>query len=188
MKGARSLCDSEIESVKCVLTNLRDYTLFIFLLKTGFRIREALSLTVSDVYQFNRMNSHVTVTRRNMKGSHESRTIVLHPEASSSVLKLITEYNLSPNDYLFQSRKGLNNPISTRQAWYILKIAFKAAQLSGKVSCHSTRKSFASKVFEASNRNLVVTQKALGHRNVSSTISYLDCESEIVDNLILGIK
>lgn len=188
MRGARSLTDSEISLVKLVLTNTRDYTLFVLGLKTGFRISELLSLKVSDVHQYDTINTHVTVSRRNMKGKHSSRSVILHPEAQQSLVKLINEYSLQPNDFLFQSRKGLNNPISKQHAWLILKTAYRACRLQGHCSTHSMRKSLAARVYAASDRDLVKTSKALGHANVSSTISYLDCNSEELDDLIKNLK
>lgn len=188
MKGCRSLTDSEIESVKQSLKNTRDYTLFILGIFTGFRIQELLSLKVKDVYQYGKVTSHCTVTRANMKGSHSSRTVVLHSEAQLNVLKLINEYSLEHEDYLFQSRKGMNQPITRYRAWSILKAAYRACKLQGKVACHSTRKSYSRRFYDASGQSLIKTQRALGHSNISSTVSYLSVDDEEIDNIILNLK
>lgn len=188
MKGCRSLTDSEIESVKQSLKNTRDYTLFILGIFTGFRIQELLSLKVKDVYQYGKVTSHCTVTRANMKGSHSSRTVVLHSEAQHNILKLINEYNLEHDDYLFQSRKGMNRPITRYRAWSILKAAYRACKLQGKVACHSTRKFFAEKLYSASGNSLIKTQRGLGHKNISSTISYLSVDDNEIDEIILSLK
>lgn len=188
MKGARAFTDTEIELVKSKLNNFRDYVLFVVSLKTGFRISETLSLRVKDVYEYGKMCSHATVARINMKGNKSSRTVAIHPEASENILKLINQYNLEHDDYLFQSREGNNKPISSRHAWSILKVAFRLARLQGKCSTHSCRKSFAQRLYKASGNSLIKTQKGLGHSSISSTISYLSVDDEEIDSIILNLK
>lgn len=188
MKGCRAITDIEIELVKKELKNPRDYAIFILGLKCGFRVSELLSIKVSDVIQFNSIVSHLTVSRKNMKGKHSSRTTILHPEAKSAILELINAEHLESEHYLFQSRKGINQPIKRGQAWTILKTAFRMCQLQGKVATHSLRKSFAARVYEATNKDIVKTQHALGHKSLSSTSSYLDASSDEIDNAILSIK
>jgi site-specific recombinase XerD len=46
-------------------------------------------------------------------------------------------------------------------------------QLGGTLGTHAMRKAFANKLHVLLGRDLVKTQRALGHKNVSSTVSYL---------------
>ena len=55
----------------------------------------------------------------------------------------------------------------------MLKKAFIAAGLSGKIAMHSLRKSFAQPVYEQSG-DIYLVKELLGHRNVATTQSYLD--------------
>lgn len=123
-----------------------------------------------------------------MKGSKQSRTVVIHPEAALNILKLINEYSLEHEDYLFQSRKGNNKPISPRQAFEVLKTAYRAAKLQGNTGTHSMRKSFCKRVYDASGKDLLITQRAMNHVSLSSTQSYLDCDAEVVDELVANLK
>lgn len=185
MKGCRPLSDTEISQVLVYLSNPRDKALFILGIRTGFRISELCSLKVSDVMGHDQILSHVTVQRRHTKGQLESRSIVLHKEAKAVLELLIGSYDLKSSSYLFEGREG---PLSRHQAWRILKEAYQAARLNGKLATHSMRKTYASKMYQALGKDLVKTQRAMGHKNINSTISYLSFAEEEIDNAILGVK
>ena len=72
----------------------------------------------------------------------------------------------------------------------MLKIAFTAAGLNGKLATHSLRKSFAQRLYEESS-DIYLVQELLGHRSVATTQNYLGvnyatarqaCESMAVDS------
>ncbi len=111
-----------------------------------------------------------------MKGKLSSREVPL-----SAVLRAqIAAYlETVPKDqvYLFQSRQE-GKALSRIQAWRAITTAARAAGLKGKIGTHSARKSLARKAYAASGKDLVVTQKVLGHKNVNSTIAYLNLDSE----------
>ena len=54
----------------------------------------------------------------------------------------------------------------------MLKKAFMAAGLNGKLATHSLRKSFAQRVYEQSG-DIYLVQELLGHRNIATTQKYL---------------
>jgi integrase/recombinase XerD len=57
-------------------------------------------------------------------------------------------------------------------AHQMLKKAFIAAGLNGKIATHSLRKSFAQRIYERSG-DIYLVKELLGHRNVSTTQDYL---------------
>ena len=59
--------------------------------------------------------------------------------------------------------------------------------MTGKVGTHSLRKTFADRVYDALDRDLVKTQRALGHRNINSTVHYLSFQEEEIDAAIAAI-
>lgn len=187
MKGCRSLTESEVEVLFTSLYTLRDKVLFLFGIKSGFRISELLSLRVKDVYQYGRALDRVCVARRFMKKKVEGRAVLLHPEVKDVMVSLIERNSLGPEDYLFQSAKGQNKPITRGQARRIIRQACIAGQITGKVATHSMRKTFANKVYDRLGKDLVKTQRALGHKSVSSTVSYLSFREEEIDEAILGL-
>ena len=170
---------------------LRGRAFFLLGVFSGFRVSELLSLRVRDVLQHGNIVERVVVQRRSMKGKQESRSVVFHPKAQEALrpwLKALkAEGNLKPETFLFRSREGDNRAISRVQAYGILREAFEANQLPGKLATHSMRKSFANRAYEKSGRDLLRTAKALGHKSVDSTISYLSFTETEIDDLILNM-
>lgn len=187
ISGSRPLTDTELLDVQSLLS-VRDLTLAIVSAKTGLRISEVLSIKVSNCIQHNLMKSHITIARRNMKGKLSSRTIPLHEDAKLAIERLIKYSSLSQDDYLFRSRQGDNKAITRRQAAHILKQTFDSLELQGKVSHHSFRKHYCKKVYEASGKDIITTQKAMAHKSLSSTQHYLEANQDEVDAIILGLK
>jgi integrase len=188
MKGCRPLSDEEITLISRSFGGTyaaRDRALFILGLKSGFRISELLSLRVGDVFQHGRLVDQVTVRRAHMKQKTEGRTVPLHPEAKQVLAIWIDELRArgqgSATTFLFRSRQGGNRPISRIQAWQILTEAYRTNELTGKLGTHAMRKTFATKVYTRLQHDLVKTQRALGHRNINSTVSYLSfCEDDVI--------
>lgn len=180
MIGCRPLTDKEIATISSHLS-LRDKTFFMLGIKTGFRVSELLSLRVQDVFQHNQCVDRVTVARKNMKGNKSGRTVALHASVKSLITELVR--TLPSDSHLFVSRT--NKPISRIQAYRLLKDAVALARCSGKVATHSLRKTFANVIYERLDKDLVKTQKALGHKSINSTVSYLSfAESEIEDAIL----
>jgi integrase len=194
MKGCRPLTEEEVTLVAQSFGGTyaaRDRALFLLGVKSGFRISELLSLTVGDVYQHGRLVDRVTVRRTHMKKKTEGRTVLLHPGAKAALQRWLevrqSDGALLPTLALFQSRKGVNRPMSRVQAYRILQEAYHTNELSGKLGTHAMRKTFANRVYDQLNHDLMRTAKALGHKNVNSTVSYLSFREEEIDAAILAI-
>ena len=194
MKGCRPLTDEEVDLVARSIDGVfakRDRALFLLGVKSGFRVSELLSLRLGDVVQAGHMVERVTVRRRNMKKKTEGRTVLLHPDAKAALAGWISEMQvggqLPADTFVFLSRKGRNQPVSRVQAWRILRTAYEANEMTGNLGTHSMRKTFASKVYDLLDHDLVKTQRALGHRNINSTAQYLSFREEEIDAAILAI-
>ena len=189
-----SPADAEVTAVQASFYGCfadRDRALFVLGTKSGFRISELLSLRIGDVIQSNRVVDRVTVRRANMKKKLEGRTVLLHPDAKAALAawidRLRTLGYMAADDFVFQSRNGANRPIGKVQAWKIIHRTAVTAGLTGKIGTHTLRKTFANAVYEKLGRDLVRTQKALGHRNINSTVSYLSFREEDIDAAILAL-
>jgi integrase len=202
MAGCRALTDDEVQLVRKSFSGVykrRNEALFVLGIKAGFRISELLSLRVGDVRQYGKMVERVEVSRRYMKGGKagkaSSRSVPLHPEARAAlsvwldVLQRRLGGTLDPQIPVFCSRvqrdDGTLRAISRVQAWRILHAVYLDHALAGKVACHSLRKTFAMRVHAYYHGNLLKTQKALGHKNINSTIKYLALDEAEVDEGIL---
>lgn len=194
MKGCRPLTDAEVEETLASFGGRyakRDRALFLLGVKTGFRISELLSLTVGDVFQHGRLVERVSVSRRHMKKKVEGRTVPLNAQAAEAVRVWIeemrTQGGVTARTVLFRSRKGENKAISRVTAYKILRVVFDDSEMTGKLGTHSMRKTFANVVHEKLGRDISKTKKALGHKNINSTDSYLSFLQEEIDEAILAL-
>jgi integrase len=186
MAGCRSFKKTEILEVLNNLSSLRDRTLFLLGVKSGFRISELLSLKVSDVSQFGRIVERVRVNASRMKGKECSREVPLHDEARTALKQLLESYPKDYEGFLFKSEQG-DKAISRMQAHKVLSKAFKTLELQGKVASHSMRKTFAQNVYKALDKDIFKTAKAMGHKSVSSTANYLSVDQDEIDKAIMSI-
>lgn len=188
MIGCRALTDDEVNVVIKTFDSPRDKALFILGVHTGFRISEILSLRVKDVWIDGQATRFVSVERRNTKGSMEGRTLPLHESARQAIgAWMCGVKDVQPCHYLFKSRKGRNRAISYQQAYTILTDAFKANGMDGRVATHSMRKTFAAKIHKAMGNDVFKTQRALGHKSIQATISYLQVDQNEIDVAILNL-
>jgi len=189
MKGARPLTDQEIIIIYDKgfegEYDLRNQVLFILRLKTGLRVSEALSVTLSDVVQSDgTIRDRIYVERRKTKGKVEGRSIVLHPQVKL-ILNLFLTTIPRTQEYLFAGNKG--GTIDKRSVWRIEREACIRVGIDPKkVGTHSTRKTFAKKVHEKL-KDVIKTQKALGHKDLNSTVKYLTVDEDEVDDAILSV-
>jgi len=194
MKGCRSFTDQEADSIMKSFGGqyaARDRAIFTLGRFTGERISAILQLKVGDVVQGGKVADAVTYRRGNRKGKVEGRTVKLHPEAKTALTEWLDQLAkdaviLTADDFVFQSRKG-QGPISRIQYHRILKEAVQVNELTGKIATHSMRKTFADRVYESLGRDIFRTQKALGHKNINSTVQYLSFKEADIEAAIMGM-
>lgn len=178
MPGAKAYTRDEIDLVLKALKTPRDRCLFTLGLATGFRVSELLSITVQDIFRQGVVLDSVSVGRVNMKGQVAARTVPLGPQARKAVIEyLATIVNLRSEMRLF--------PFTRQHADRILRAACSEAGLGQGYSTHSMRKTFAKRVYERLGHDLVQTQKAMGHKSVNSTVSYLAVDQDAINQAIV---
>ncbi len=145
---------------------------------TGGRISELLSLTIGDVYQNGKPVTDLLFDKKIVKGGEVSRAVPVNTDGRTAIENLIDWHRekyktIAPSRPLFPSRNKNGSVAMNRQtAHEMLKKAFQAAGLNGKLATHSLRKSFAQRVYEESG-DIYLVQELLGHRNVSTTQKYI---------------
>lgn len=174
---SRPLKEHEIAVILSLPLTKREAAFITLGIYTGYRVSELLCITVKDVFDGVKVRDSVTVSRKNMKGKGESRTIPLHKVVKEYLSSYITASG-KPSDRLF--------PFSRFTAHRLVKHVIGQAGLSGRVSCHSMRKTFGMNVYNRTQFNIVAAQKALGHKSLASTTHYLSVDSEAVDAAILA--
>jgi len=195
MKGCRPLTDQEADAIAESFGGpyaARDRAIFALGRYTGERISAILALRVGDIVQAGRLTDSIIYRRANRKGKTESRAVTLHPKAKRALTAWINQLSkgtiLTADDYVFRSRKGINRPISRVQYHRILKEAIQPNELTGKIATHSMRKTFADHVYQALDRDIFRLQKAMGHKNINSTVQYLSFNEADIEKAIKGMS
>jgi site-specific recombinase XerD len=181
MRGCRDLTDYEKQALEKMLPTHRDKLLFLLGMSTGLRIQELLSIRIMDVIQHENVVSRVYIQRKNLKGKTSGRSVLVNPKLHPIILQVVKGKALdSP---LFEGYKG--QAMTRGSAWRILKQAANALQLPGKIATHSMRKTFAQKVYAATEKDIVKTAYALGHSDLTNTMKYLSFLTTELDDIIL---
>lgn len=167
--------------------NIRNYTLCVLGLNTALRITDILHLKWSDVYDFisNCFFSHISLTEQKT-GKHN--LIVLNQTAVSALQLYhdsLTPLPL-PQNYLFQSRKGNNCPLSRSQAFRIVKEAAAFSGMQQHISCHSMRKTFGYYAWQQ-GISPVLLMEIYNHSSYQITKRYLGIEQEDKDKVFQSI-
>ena len=147
---------------------LRDRALLEVLYGTGARISEAVGLFVDDL-------------------DRSAGAVVLHGKGGKTRIAPVGSYALrAVDEYLVRARPALvergrgsaalflnarGGPLSRQSAWSILRAAAERAGLSGDLSPHTLRHSFATHLLDG-GADVRVVQELLGHASVTTTQVY----------------
>lgn len=161
--------------------NERDYVLFVVGITTGYRAGGLVILKVRDIKESLR-KGEFTIFEGKKKHSKNIREKNRKPrtvEIISKVAKLLKEYikDKKEYEYIFQSRKGVNQPIGVQAVSNILKEAGEYFGLYD-ISAHSMRKTYAYKIYIESDRDIVAVKELLGHRSIEETKLYIGLDRE----------
>ena len=184
MKGARALTPLEIQAV-CVAFSgqfaIRNQVLFLLCANIGTRISEALNLNVGDVWQNGKVVSVLYLRRQTVKGKNEGAALTLPSGARNALINCIAwkkkrKESMRRDAPLFVSRIGRR--LSRKQAYKNFRKVYEKLRLEGQVTTHSPRKTYAKMVYENSGKDLMMTQRALRHTDIQTTLCYLDSMSD----------
>jgi integrase len=190
-QGSRPLTDDEIKKLKDHFNTIpyynnleRDKMIIYTGLYTGLRISELLSVRVKDIWDGENVSDYLCVQKGNTKGKVAGKACPLYADCKDMLKHYILYYK--PRDYLFPSPQG--RALCYRQALRVVKRHFKECGFTGKLTTHTMRKSFSSKLYKALQGDLVSLQQALGHKNISSTVSYVQPNREKIQDVIKNLE
>lgn len=122
MNCVQPIRDKEkIEQMKVELqkSGTRDYLIFCLGINTGLRISDIIKLKVKDILNQDRtIKTHIDIIEE--KTNKKKRFKI-----NNSLIEDLKNYigNMNFEEYIFKSRKGINQPISRVQAYCILNNA-----------------------------------------------------------------
>lgn len=178
MKTVQPIRDKQtIELMKNELlkNGYRDYMMFVLGINTGLRISDILELKVSDVKD----KSHITITE---KKTNKDKRFLINSQLRADIDKYIV--GMQDWEYLFQSRKGDNKPISRVQAYRVLN---KVAEKLGveEIGTHTLRKTFGYFHYQI-NKDVALLQELFNHSAPSVTLRYIGINQDVMDKTIEG--
>ena len=182
-KLPKALTISEMESlINCAerssnATSLRDKAILEMLYGTGARVSEIVGINVSDFDKTLFESSEVVTLKLRGKGSKE-RIVPLGFYAKTALDNYLVRLrpqlaakskDSRSNNALFLNSRGTR--ISRQSTWQIVIAAADACDLSGKVSPHVFRHSYATHLLDG-GADIRVVQELLGHSSVTTTQIY----------------
>ncbi|MGL5507152.1 MAG: site-specific integrase [Paraclostridium sp.] len=150
--------------------NDRDYTLFIVGIYSGLRISDILELKVKDV-------KSLKYIRVKEKKTDKSKMIEVNPILSKVLKDYIT--NKKDYEYLFQSRKGINKPMTRNRAYIILREAGEVFGLD-MIGSHTMRKTFGYHYYRQT-KDIAFLQKIFNHSSPSITLDYIGMTQDSIN-------
>ena len=157
--------------------SLRDHAIVELLYGTGARVSEIVGIDVNDFAQGEVEGNPITTLKLRGKGSKE-RIVPLGSFAKLAVDEYLVR--IRPNlltksksaraeTALFLNQRG--SRLSRQSAWQVISDAADATGLSGKVSPHVFRHSYATHLLDG-GADIRVVQELLGHASVTTTQIY----------------
>ena len=145
------------------------------LYSSGARVSEVVGINTADISISQKSDGDVTVLKLRGKGSKE-RLVPLGSFAVAAIEDYFTRTrpsllakNLKSEPALFLNSRGTR--LSRQSAWQIVLEAANATGLTGKVSPHVFRHSYATHLLDG-GADIRVVQELLGHSSVTTTQIY----------------
>lgn len=165
-----SLNEVVFEHIRLNCKNSRDRAIVEFLYATGLRVSELVSLNRSDI------DPNANSLKVIGKGNKER--FVIYSDIAKFYLQKYLSERKDDNDALFVSTKKPYNRLSTRGVQKIFEKIKKELGLSGDLSPHILRHTFATRL--ASTADITTVQKLLGHTNIDTTLIYAELSNDKV--------
>jgi integrase/recombinase XerD len=157
--------------------SLRDHAIIELLYGTGARVSEIVGIDISDFAHSDIDGNPITTLKLRGKGSKE-RIVPLGSFAKNALDEYLVR--IRPNllsksksarveSALFLNRRG--SRLSRQSAWQMISVAADSTGLSGKVSPHVFRHSYATHLLDG-GADIRVVQELLGHASVTTTQIY----------------
>lgn len=154
---------------------IRDRALLELLYGSGARVSEVVNLDLADIHQIASEGVDVQTIKLRGKGGKD-RIVPLGSFANAALEDYLTRVrpNLAKNaskttSAVFLNQRGTR--LSRQSAWQFVLNAAKAAGVTGKVSPHVFRHSYATHLLDG-GADIRVVQELLGHASVTTTQIY----------------
>lgn len=164
--------------------NYRNYVLFVLGISTGYRVGDLVKLQVRDVKEalndgYFEILEGKKLNSPNIKQENIKPRKVLIVSKLKVILKSYIA-NKEDYEYLFTSRKGNNQHITVSHVSRIISDAANVFDMKN-ITAHSLRKTYAYRIYEESDKDVLVVKEMLGHSSIEYTKLYLGLNVEVYD-------
>jgi len=174
-----------IETMKTLLKDSpRDHLLFVIGINSALRVSDLLELRYADVMEpdgnlYSHFQLKETKTGKNNK--------IAMTKGVQKALRTYIKNNFKGDldHYLFQSRKGVNQPINRKSAWRIIQEAASSIGLRN-IGVHSLRKTFSYHQYK-SGTDITLLQDMLNHSSSAVTLRYIGITQDEKDRAVLAL-
>jgi integrase/recombinase XerD len=156
------LSHAEVRAILAQVKNPIHRTCFVLMYACGLRIGEAAKVEIADI------DSASGLLRVIGKGDKERCVPLPEPVLVQLRQLWLTHRN---RRWLFPNCSG-NGPVSKSTLWRTFRLAVRAAGIRRRVSPHSLRHGYATRLLEQGTDTCVV-RILLGHVNIATTAVYL---------------
>ncbi len=166
--------------------DLRNFVMIVMGINTALRISDLLKLRWKSVYDQEKRKyyKHIRVIEQK---TGKTNIVALNQAVLEALEELRQMCHSSRDDYIFQSRTGINRPISRSQAYRIINNAAKNIGLEGNISCHSLRKTFG---YQAWKKGIppAVIMEIYNHTSIDITKRYLAIDQDDKDEVMYSMN
>jgi len=153
--------------------DVRNLALFNLAIDSKLRACDLVNIRVNDVTQGYKVVQRATVMQKKTKRPVQFE---ISDQTRLAIRNLITQFDLTPSQFLFPSRMSSSPHISTRQYAKIVKDWVANIGLDPYAyGTHSLRRTKATLIYRRT-KNLRAVQLLLGHTKLESTVRYLGIE------------
>ena len=183
MSQAKTLTPQELRRVLDHIATrphaARNRAMLLFTHWSGMRVGEVAALKLGDVVDAQGVvRSEIRLDAAQTKGKH-ARVVFVNDKLRKEISKYLAARPAGdPEQKLFYTQKRMREGFNANTLCQFFHHLYRAAGIEG-ASSHSGRRSFATAM--ASNGvGVRVLMRALGHRNISSTILYVDASDDML--------
>lgn len=153
------------------------YLMFRIGINVGLRVSDIINLKVGSI----RAKAHVTIIE---KKTGKTKRFLIPNSLQKEIAEFIKTNNLEDEDFLIQSRKGDNQPISRIQAYRVLNDTAKQIGLE-EIGTHTMRKTFGYHHYQT-NKDIAILQEIFNHSAPSITLRYIGITDDMKDHSLKG--
>ena len=155
----------------------RNYIMFRLGIYSGLRISDILRLKVKDVSN----KSYINIRE---KKTGKQKLFPINPTLKNELKNYCSLKE--GNDYLINSREGMNKSITRKQAYNIIRKAGEAFGMYN-LGTHTMRKTFGYH-FYIKYKDVVMLQKIFNHSDPSITLKYIGIEQGEMDKKMRNLR